>query len=156
MDFGIPRPADMARMVEQGCSALGDMIGLLPRMITLVGQLEQTMARAREFESTLQALEPSLRRIAEIAEPSRVDAVVRLLDTLPEMVDKVESDILPIVESLRNVGPDIHDLLDTNRDLNDMVGSVPGLRHVSRRIDENERLQDEHWASNLEKTRKSQ
>jgi hypothetical protein len=145
----------MVRMVDQGYSALGDMIGLLPRMITLVGQLEQTMAQAQEFESTLRALEPSLRRIAEIAEPGRVDAAVRMLDTLPGMVDRVASDVLPLVESLRNVGPDIRDLLDTNRDLNDMVGSVPGLRHVSRRIDENERLQDEHWADNLGKTRKN-
>ena len=151
MDFGLPRPSDMVRIAEQGRSALGDVIGLLPRVITLIGQLEQTMAR---FESTLQGLEPVLQRIAETAEPGRVDALIRLIDTLPGMVDKVDSDILPVVEGLGSVGPDIRDLLDTSKDLNDMVGSIPGLRHVSRRIDDNERLQDDQWASNVDKTRK--
>jgi hypothetical protein len=69
-------------------------------------------------------------------------------------VTKVDEDILPVVENLRTVPADIHDLLDTSKDLNDIVASVPGLRHVKRRMDSNRRLQDEEWASNVDDTQR--
>lgn len=190
MSFGIPRPSDVMRVANQGRSTVMEAFGLLPRVITLFGQLEQAMTRVQELlaasgemerratemlersqaladrtepllerlESTLQTLEPAMRRINETTDPAEVDAAIRLIGRLPGIADRVERDILPVLESLRTVPPDLHDLLDVSKDLNDIVGSVPGLRRVSRRIDENERIQDEEWASNLDttQTRKDQ
>jgi uncharacterized protein YoxC len=118
-NFGLPRPSAVLRVADQGLSTVTQALGLLPRMVTLTGQLEQLIARA------------------------------------DELMKKIDDDILPVVASLHTVPADIHDLLDTSKDLNDIVGSVPGLRHVQRRIDSNQRLQDEEWASNIDSTQRT-
>jgi uncharacterized protein YoxC len=79
----------------------------------------------------------------------------QLIARADELMKKIDDDILPVVASLHTVPADIHDLLDTSKDLNDIVGSVPGLRHVQRRIDSNQRLQDEEWASNIDSTQRT-
>jgi hypothetical protein len=156
----LPRVVALTGQLEQVMARVQELMAATAEMERRAGEaLERTEALVdrtdpllARFESTLEELEPALRRISETAGPTEVDAIVRLIHRLPVIVDRVESDVLPIVEGLRTVAPDIHDLLDTSKDLNDMIGSVPGLRHVNRRIDDNERIQDEEWASNLDKT----
>lgn len=64
--------------------------------------------------------------------------VVRLVDHLPQLVERFEGEMLPIVRSLQTVAPDIHDLLDLSQALNEMLGAVPGLGRVKKRIDEDQ------------------
>ena len=65
-------------------------------------------------------------------------ALVRLVDTLPELTARVETDVLPVLTTLGSVAPDVHDLLTVARELNDMLAKIPGMGRLKRRIDEEE------------------
>ncbi len=48
---------------------------------------------------------------------------------------KMETDVIPILESLTSVAPDLHDLLDVSRELNEMLAKLPGMGAIKRRVD---------------------
>ena len=39
------------------------------------------------------------------------------------------------MDSLSSVAPDLHDLLDVSKELNEMLGQIPGISRMKRRID---------------------
>ena len=49
---------------------------------------------------------------------------------------RVERDVLPVMTTLGTVAPDLHDLLDVSRELNEMLGKLPGLGRIKRRVEE--------------------
>ena len=59
--------------------------------------------------------------------------MVTLVDRLPRLVTHLDEDILPVLESLGNVGTDVHDLVDTVQDLRQVVKGFPGSRLFRRR-----------------------
>ena len=65
-------------------------------------------------------------------------ALVRLVDTLPELTDSMEKDVMPVLATLGTVAPDVHDLLTVARELNDMLAKVTGMGRLKRRMDEEE------------------
>ena len=86
-----------------------------------------------DFQPSLTTLAPSLRRLAETLEPHEVEAMVSLIDRLPMLVTHLDEDILPVLESLGNVGTDVHDLVDTVQDMRQIVKGFPGSRLFRRR-----------------------
>ncbi|HEX5985328.1 MAG TPA: hypothetical protein VFY86_02330 [Nocardioides sp.] len=95
------------------------------RLTTLLDALEPPLTR----------LQPTLERLAETTDPHEVDAAVELIDHLPKLAQKMEVDIIPVLDSLSSVAPDLHDLLDVSRELNEMLGQIPGVSRVKKRID---------------------
>jgi hypothetical protein len=104
--------------------------GTLDKADALVGRLEPLMAT---YEEPLTSLAPSVRRLAETLDPSEVEALITLIDRLPRLVTHLDDDILPVLESLGNVGTDVHDLVDTVQDLRQIVKGFPGSRLFRRR-----------------------
>lgn len=96
----------------------------------LVGRIEPLV---EDFAPALTALAPSVRRLAATLDPSEVEALVTLIDRLPRLVTHLDEDILPVLESLGNVGTDVHDLVDTVQELRQMVNGFPGSRLFRRR-----------------------
>lgn len=103
-----------------------------------VASVEPTLARAQAmvdtFEPILEDLAPSVerllpmvQRLSETTAADEVEALVRLIDQLPLLVSRFEDEIVPILVDMKNVGPDIHALLDTATDLAGMLEKVPGL-----------------------------
>ncbi|MEH3033565.1 MAG: hypothetical protein PGN07_05905 [Aeromicrobium erythreum] len=103
-----------------------------------VASVQPTLDRAATMVDTLgpvvddlgpvaEQLLPVLQKIADTTSPEEIEALVGLIDHLPMLVGKLESDIVPILEDMKNVGPDIHALLDTATDLARMLEKVPGL-----------------------------
>jgi hypothetical protein len=86
-----------------------------------------------EFQPSLTSLAPSVRRLAATLEPHEVEALVTLIDRLPRLVAHLDEDVLPVLESLGNVGTDVHDLVDTVQDLRQVVKGFPGSRLFRRR-----------------------
>ncbi len=84
----------------------------------------------------LQRLAPLLNPLADAATADDVAAVAKLINDLPDIVSKLDRDILPVLDTLGTVAPDLRDLLDVSKDLNDILGSLPGLGRVKRRIEE--------------------
>jgi hypothetical protein len=104
---------------------------LVDRLAPLLDGLEPSLVR----------LQPTLQRLAETTDPREVDAMVTLVDHLPGLAARMETDILPVLDSLRTVAPDLHDLLDVCRELNDMFAGLPGLGRLKRRIDAEQEAQ---------------
>ena len=72
--------------------------------------------------------------------------MVKLLDALPTIVDKLDAEILPVLDTLATVAPDLRDLLDVSKELNELISSVPGLGRVKKKIEDNQDSQDEYRA----------
>lgn len=110
---------------------------VVTRADTLVQRTDPLTVRlGRLLDSTepsLVKLQPTLERLAETTDPREVDALVSLVDHLPVLATKMETDVIPIMDSLSTVAPDLHDLLDVSRELNEMLAKVPGLGRVIRR-----------------------
>ena len=104
--------------------------GTLDKAEDLVGRLDPLLAT---YEEPLNSLAPSVRRLAETLDPSEVEALITLIDRLPRLVTHLDEDILPVLESLGNVGTDVHDLVDTVNDLRQVVKGFPGSRLFRRR-----------------------
>jgi hypothetical protein len=59
-----------------------------------------------------------------------------LIDHLPTVTLQVERDVLPVMASLGSVAPDLHELLDVSRELNEILGKIPGIGRLKRRVEE--------------------
>lgn len=116
---------------------------LLGRGDLLIGRIEPLVG---DYVQPLADLAPSVRRLAETLEPHEVEALVRLIDQLPQLVAHLDEDIFPVLETLGSVGTDVHDLVDTVQDLRQVVKGFPGSRLFRRRgaeeIAEEEAAQD--------------
>jgi ABC-type transporter Mla subunit MlaD len=133
-DEAIAAVGDTQRKADDAISAVGETRQKADDAITGV---ERTAGRADDlldhFEPALTALSPAVRRLAATLEPHEVEAMVTLIDRLPRMVAHLDEDILPILESLGDVGTDVHDLLDTLQDMRQVVKGFPGSRLFRRR-----------------------
>jgi hypothetical protein len=127
---------------------------LVMRGTLLLERIEATRARAEQIathvESTevradqlVTAMEPAvgrllplLERVAETVGPREVSAAVALLDTLPRLTARFEQDVLPKLSEMSTVAPDIHDLLEASRQLNDLFGGLPGMGRIKRKVEE--------------------
>ena len=177
----VPGPRDVLALVERGGDALEQLLGAVPRLVSLLDDAEAlvrrvgglvdgiettratadgvversdaTVGRAEQLltsvaplnerlaalldglEPPLTRLQPTLERLAETTDPREVDAMVELIDHLPALAHKMEVDIVPVLDSLSTVAPDLHDLLDVSRELNEMLGQIPGIGRMKKRID---------------------
>jgi ABC-type transporter Mla subunit MlaD len=104
--------------------------GIVDRAEGLLGRVDPLLS---DYEPALTSLAPSLRRLATTLDPAEVEAMVTLIDRLPRLVGHLDEDILPVLESLGNVGTDVHDLVDTVQDLRQVVKGFPGSRLFRRR-----------------------
>lgn len=116
------------------------------RAATLVNRLTPLLDRALPVLDRLlpvaDRLEPILAQLADTTSGAEVDAMTRLIDLMPDVVDKLGSDILPVLDTLGTVAPDLRDLLDASRQLNQMLGAIPGLGKMKRRIEDQQDAED--------------
>lgn len=90
------------------------------------------------LEPPLTTLQPTLQALADTTHPEEVAALVTLVDHLPAVTEQFERDILPVLGTLGSVAPDLHDLLVVSRELNEILGNIPGLGRIKRRVEEEE------------------
>ena len=48
--------------------------------------------------------------------------------------------MIPVLHTLTSVAPDLHDLLDVSRELNEMLAKLPGMGRIKKRVDEQQEL----------------
>ncbi len=95
------------------------------------------------YEPILQALAPALARIAEHLGPGEVDALIETINRAPALMRRVHGAV-PVLDTLASVAPDLADLLESSRTLNEMLGSVPGLGRIKKRLDHDDEADDAH------------
>lgn len=123
--------ADAVIRHAESATARADLV--IDRAGALTAQVEPLLAG---LSPALTDLQPMLTRLAETTSPGEVDAAVALVDTLPDLVQRMHRDILPVLDTLGSVAPDLHELLEVSRQLNEILGSVPGLGRAKKRVEE--------------------
>jgi len=85
-------------------------------------------------DALLHTYEPIARKAAPLAEKfvdnlseEEVEAAIKLVDELPRLTEHLRTDILPILDTLGSVAPDLRDLLEASKELNEIITSIPGL-----------------------------
>jgi ABC-type transporter Mla subunit MlaD len=95
--------------------------------------VDRASALLAQAEPPLERLLPVLRRMAETLDEEEVDAAVLLIDRLPQLLSAVDDDVLPVVRLLKNVGPELHELLEIVEDLHRLATGLPGAKLLRRR-----------------------
>ena len=133
VDAATAEVARVGAVVDAAATQIG-------RVDAVVGDAGVQVGRAAVLidllEPSLTTLEPTLRTLADTTHPEEVAALVTLIDHLPAVTLQVERDILPIMASLGSVAPDLHELLDVSRELNEILGKIPGIGRLKRRVEE--------------------
>lgn len=88
-----------------------------------------------QYLPSLERLRPIVERLSRTTDADEVESIVTLIDLLPTVVQRLDADILPVLDTLGSVAPDLHALLDLSRDLNDMLSSIPGLGWIRGRTE---------------------
>lgn len=115
--------------------------GLVARTATLVddagGLVSRTSALLSAFAGPLadiapaaEKLVPAVRRVAETVNEREVDAVVGLIDELPQLLDALKTQVLPV---MRQLGPDVHATMEIVDDVRDIINGLPGAGLFRRR-----------------------
>ncbi|HZI96886.1 MAG TPA: hypothetical protein VFD41_05100 [Actinomycetales bacterium] len=91
-----------------------------------------------DVKSLTTALMPAAQRFADSVEPREVDAAIALLDRLPTVLTHLDEDVLPMLQQLDRVGPDVHEILETVNDLREMLTGLPGVGLLMKRGDRRE------------------
>jgi ABC-type transporter Mla subunit MlaD len=134
-------------VVDRGEALLGRTDGLVDRGEALVVDTDVLVRRLAVLldlvEGPLTTLQPTLQTLADTTHPEEVAALVSLVDQLPDLTMRVERDVLPVMTTLGTVAPDLHDLLDVSRELNEMLGKLPGLGRIKRRVEEEQEAEQQ-------------
>lgn len=133
-------------VVERTDRVVTDANALIVRTAGTVGSVEPTVDRAQRlldsFAPSLERLQPILDLLAKSTNPDEIQALVKLVDHLPMLVDRLETDILPILTNMENVGADIHDLLDMATEVNEMLAWLPGMGKARQRVEDKQAARD--------------
>lgn len=100
------------------------------------GTLDRVAALLGGYEPLLQQLAPSAKRLVSSLEGREVDAAVALVDRLPVVLQHLDEDVLPILQQMERVGPDVHELLAAVEDVRRMLTGLPGAKLFWRRGDD--------------------
>ncbi|MQA33033.1 hypothetical protein GCU49_05555, partial [Modestobacter roseus] len=107
-----------------------DADGLLRRSEALLAAFAPLLDA---YRPALGELAPVVTRLAEELDESEVQALVHLVDRLPALVTHLDEDVLPVLVTLGDVAPDVHQLLDTVQDMRQVVKGFPGSKLFRRR-----------------------
>jgi ABC-type transporter Mla subunit MlaD len=98
--------------------------------------IDQLTPLVTASQPALTRLIPVLSLVADSVTPQDATAIAQLINDLPEIVSKLNRDILPVLDTLGTVAPDLREVLDVSKDVSEMLGAVPGLGRVKRRIED--------------------
>jgi ABC-type transporter Mla subunit MlaD len=140
----LERVGALVERIEATRAGADDVVRRTDAVVTeaerIVLSTDPLTARLRKLldatEPSMVRLQPTLERLADTTDPREVDAMVALVDQLPVVAAKLETDVIPVMETLSTVAPDLHDLLEVSRELNEMLAGLPGIGRIKKRIDE--------------------
>ncbi len=98
-------------------------------------------AMVAQVQPELTKMLPLLEEFAGRLSKAEVEAAIRLVDELPALTRSLREDVMPILGTLDNVGPDINELLHVMDDVRKAVLGVPGFSFFKKRGEE--RVEDD-------------
>lgn len=161
--------ADAVSLVPRLIIVVGRVESLLGRVDSVVTSIEETATRAErtvagaertvagaertaaraatlvnDLDPALTKLQPTLEALASTTSPDEVAAMVAVVDQLPELAERLEDEIMPILSTMSSVSPDLRDLLAASKELNELILNLPGMGRIRRKIDDEHDEHDEH------------
>lgn len=140
-------------------SVAADAETLVDRVAPITGAAEAVLESVGATGAEAHALLETFRPIAERGAPllqhfvdefsvQELQALIRLVDQVPRFTEHMESDVMPVLAKLDQVGPDVHELLDVLKDVRLAIQGVPGFALFRRRgADKEDELADERPAT---------
>jgi hypothetical protein len=127
------RVLDLLSAAEAVVAQAGELVDRTERII---GDAEDAVAEARRVtaaaEEQVVAAKPILTFLQEFS-AHEVQAAISLVDELPRLSRHLNEDVLPILATLRQVGPDLHELLEVANDVRQAILGIPGFEFLRRR-----------------------
>jgi uncharacterized protein YoxC len=132
---------------------------VVERIIPITGaadaMLESVGATSAGAQALLEIFQPMAERGAPLLQHfldefsvEELHALIRLIDHVPQFTEHMESDIMPVLAKLDQVGPDVHELLDVLKDVRLAIQGLPGFSLLRRRgADREDELADERPAT---------
>ncbi len=121
------------RVLDSAAAATRDADRALEAAGAVLGRVDVLLTT---WEKPLQTLAPAAQKIADALDPAEVQAAISLIDRMPVVLDHLENDVLPMMQQLDRVGPDLHEILEIVEDLRRVVTGLPGVKLLRRRGDE--------------------
>jgi len=115
------------------------------------GVLESVGTTSAGAQALLEVFQPMTERGAPLLQHfidefsvEELQALIKLVDQVPQFTEHMETDIMPILATLDRVGPDMHELLEVLKDVRLAIQGVPGFSLFRRRgADLEDELADE-------------
>jgi hypothetical protein len=107
------------------------------------GVLDRTDALVSAVEPLSRRLMPLAQRFAEQLHPKEVDAAIELVDRMPVLLRHLDEDVLPMLQQLDKVGPDVHQILEVVQDLREAITGLPGIGMLMKRGERRDDEQEE-------------
>jgi ABC-type transporter Mla subunit MlaD len=146
-------------VVERVERVTGNAEHVVERIIPITGAadavLESVGATSAGAQALLEVFQPMTERGAPLLQHfidefsvDELHALIRLIDHVPQFTEHMETDIMPVLAKLDQVGPDVHELLDVLKDVRLAIQGVPGFSLLRRRgADREDELADERPAT---------
>lgn len=96
------------------------------------------------FEPALAKLAPVADTVADNLDAVDAEALVESVKAAPALIEDLTNDVLPVLDSLDTVGPDLRRVLEESHEMNEMLAAVPGLGRVKKRVEAEQRHEDHH------------
>ena len=100
------------------------------------GVLHRVDTMLQQWEPPLRSLLPPVRKFADALDATEVDAAIAMVDRMPQVLEHLEHDVLPMLQQLDRVGPDLHAVLEVVEDLRRVVTGLPGVGLLRKRADD--------------------
>lgn len=124
---------DAQTQLARSAAALDDAQDLTDGARALTARAETELDAFTPLREVAQDATPMLRTVVDSVSAQEIAAVVRVLDRLPQLVDSLETDVLPLLGTLDRVGPDVHDILASVSELAHALQGLPGVGLLQRR-----------------------
>ncbi len=85
------------------------------------------------YRPLAQRLAPMATQLVDSISEDEVAAVIRLVNILPEFVDAMQRDIMPVLATLDRVTPDLEALLNVAQDVREALVGIPGFKFFRKR-----------------------
>ena len=118
-------------VTDQVQATVGIAADAVAKAQRLTGEVQELLAK---FRPALTQLAPLTEQLANSFTAADVSALLQVLRAAPTLLGKLETQVLPVVQTLDSIAPDVREILAASEGLGEMVGSVPGMGKIKKRI----------------------
>ncbi|WP_312717595.1 hypothetical protein [Mobilicoccus sp.] len=126
---------DVDRTNEAAVSTVGAAAATVVGVEDLLRRTDRLLA---PWEPIAGKVAPLAADFAHRLDDHEVAALAGMVDKLPQLLRSLEEDVLPMLGKLDQVGPDVHEILETVHEMTLAISGFPGAGFLKRRGEKKE------------------